>query len=128
MFLNGRVITSGEKRRVHGGLYGVRKYDQEKTDFGYTLFSTSWSDRAFLMDMNGLVVHSWKVTHSNVSELHNDGVLFTHNCGSWLEEIAPDCTVLWRWEGEDWMAAPNHHDYAWAGKDEMYSLGAFTNR
>ena len=124
MYIDGKIITSGEKRRVHGGLYGVRTYDREKTDFGYTLFSSSWSDREFLMDMNGLVVHTWKVTHSNVAELHGDGTLFTHNCGSWLEEIAPDGTVLWRWEGEEWMLAPNHHDYAWAGPDEVYSLGA----
>ena len=125
MYTNGQVITSGEKRRVHGGLYGVRTYDRDRTDFGYTLFSSSWSDRAFLMDMNGLIVHTWKVTHSNVAELHADGNIFTHNCGSWVEEIAPDGTVLWRWAGEDWLVSANHHDYAWAGPDEIYSLGAF---
>lgn len=125
MYKDGKVVTSTEKRRVHGGLYGVRKYDKEKTDFGYTLFSSSWSDRLFLMDMNGLIVHTWKVTHSNVSELHPDGNIFTHNCGSWLEELAPDSTVLWRWEGEEWMENANHHDYAWVSQDEMYSLCAF---
>ena len=124
MYVDGTIKTSGEKRRVHGGLYGVRCYDRAKTDFGYTLFSTSWSDRLFLMDMAGLVVHTWKVTHSNVSELHDDGTLFTHNCGSWLEKLAPDSSVLWRWEGEDWMRNPNHHDYAWVSDDEIYSLCA----
>jgi len=124
MYKNGEIITSGEKRRIHDGLYGVRTHDPTKVDFGYTLFSSSWSDRAFLMDMNGLVVHTWKVTHSNVSELHDDGNLFTHNCGAWLEEIAPDGAVIWRWEGEAWMTTPNHHDYAWVSSDEIYSLGA----
>ena len=125
MYVDGKIVTSGEKRRIHGGLYGVRKYDKGKTDFGYTLFSSSWSDRLFLMDMNGLIVHTWKVTHSNVSELHGDGAIFTHNCGSWLEEISHDSTVLWRWEGEDWMVNANHHDYAWVSPDEVYSLCAF---
>ena len=124
MYKNGFVITSGEKRRIHDGLYGVRYHDPKMTDFGYTLFSSSWSDRAFLMDMNGLIVHTWNVTHSNVSELHEDGNLFTHNCGGWLEEIAPDGSVLWRWEGEEWMTTVNHHDYAWVSADEIYSLGA----
>ena len=40
--------------------------------------------------MRGLVVHTWAVTHSNVAELLPNGNLFTHNCGSWLEEKTPD--------------------------------------
>ena len=124
MYSDGSIITSGEKRLIHDGVYGVNTFKKDKCDFGYTLFSPSWGDREYLMDMNGLVVHSWKVTHSNVAELHSDGNIFTHNCGSWLEELAPDGTVLWRWAGEDWMITPNHHDYAWLSRNEIYSLGA----
>ena len=124
MFLDGTIITAGEKRRIHDGLYGIRTCVSEKVDFGYTLFSSSWSDRVYLMDTTGLIVHSWKVTHSNVSELHDDGNIFTHNCGNWLEKIAPDGEVLWRWDGEAWMTTANHHDYAWVSDDEIYSLGA----
>lgn len=124
MYCDGVVVTSGEKRLVHGGIYGVNTYKKDKCDFGYTLFSPSWGDREFLMDMNGLIVHTWKVTHSNVAELHADGNLVTHNCGNWVEELDPDGAVLWRWTGEDWMVSPNHHDYAWVSDDEVYSLGA----
>ena len=124
MYSGGIIVTSGEKRLIHDAVYGVNAYEKDQCDFGYTLFSPSWGDREYLMDMNGLVVHSWKVTHSNVAELHPDGNMFTHNCGSWLEELAPDGTALWRWEGEDWMIAPNHHDYAWVNRNEIYSLGA----
>ena len=124
MLVNGKIVTSGEKRRIRDGLYGVRTYDRKRCDFGYTLFSSAWSDREFLMDTNGLVVHTWKVTHSNVAELHDDGTLFTHNCGRRLEEIAPDGEVLWRWEGEEWMAVPTHHDFAWVNRDEIYGLGS----
>ena len=100
MYSGGIIVTSGEKRLIHDAVYGVNAYEKDQCDFGYTLFSPSWGDREYLMDMNGLVVHSWKVTHSNVAELHPDGNMFTHNCGSWLEELAPDGTVLWRWAGK----------------------------
>jgi len=124
MYTDGRLLTGGEKARVHRGLWGVTKYVPERTREGYTLFSPAWGNTEYLIDMRGLVVHTWRVTHSNVAELLPNGNLFTHNCGSWLEEIAPDSAVVWRWEGSGDLASPNHHDFARVSEDYILSLAA----
>lgn len=40
---------------------GLLQYNAGKTFDGYTLFTSNTSDQAFLIDMNGLVVHKWKL-------------------------------------------------------------------
>lgn len=122
MFINGRVVTGGEKCRLHRGLFGVLRYEPGRCFNGFTLFSPAWGDTEYLIDMRGLVVHRWRVTHSNVAEILPNGNLFTHNCGSWLEELTPDSEVVWRWEGEDWMDPVTHHDFYWAGDDGVVLL------
>ena len=74
-------MTAGEKTRLHSEPFGVRAYIPGKCYQGYTLFSPAWGDQEYLIDMRGLLVHTWKVTHSNVAELLPNGHLFTHNCG-----------------------------------------------
>jgi len=123
MYIDGKLLTAGEKTRLHSDPFGVRTYLPEKCYQGYTLFSPAWGDQEYLIDMRGLVVHTWRITHSNVAELLPDGNLFTHNCGSWLEEVTPDSEVIWRWEGDDSMVAPNHHDFC-VGDDMIVSLAA----
>jgi len=124
MYEDGRLVTAGEKARLHPGPLGVRKYVPEKCHNGFTLFSPAWDDTEYLIDMRGLLVHRWKVTHSNVAELLPNGNLFTHNCGSWLEELTPDSETLWRWEGDDHLVAPNHHDFYRMDQDSIWSLAA----
>ncbi|MBD3183143.1 hypothetical protein GF312_12685 [Candidatus Poribacteria bacterium] len=124
MYIDGKLVTAGEKMRLDPGLFGVRKYVPEKCYSGYTLFSPCWDDTEYLIDMRGLLVHRWQVTHSNVAEILPNGNLFTHNCGSWLEEISPDSEIIWRWEGDDTLTAPNHHDFYRASADDIISLGA----
>ena len=116
-------MTAGEKARLHSEPFGVRTYRPEKCFNGYTLFSPAWGDQAYLVDMRGLLVHTWRVTHSNVAELLPNGNLFTHNCGSWLEELTPDSTSIWRWEGVPSLVAPNHHDF-WLDDQVIVSLAA----
>ena len=123
MYIDGRLVTAGEKTRLHSEPFGVRKYLPAKCYPGYTLFSPCWGDREYLIDMRGLVVHTWRVTHSNVAELLPNGNLFTHNCGAWLEELTPDSATVWRWSGNASLAAPNHHDF-WVGSDMIVSLAA----
>lgn len=123
MYFDGKLVTGGEKCRLTGGVFGVRKYDPDRCENGFTLFSPAWGDTEYLIDMRGLVVHRWRVTHSNVAELLPNGNLFTHNCGTWLEELGPDSSVVWRWEGDEGLHAPNHHDF-WVGADCVVSLGA----
>ena len=123
MYTDGRLLTAGEKTRLHSDPFGVRTYVPEKCCQGYTLFSPAWGDQEYLIDMRGLVVHTWKITHSNVAELLPNGNLFTHNCGRWLEELTPDSKTVWRWgEGHDLMA-PNHHDF-WVGDEAIVSLAS----
>jgi hypothetical protein len=123
MYVDGKLLTAGEKTRLHSEPFGVRTYLPEKCSPGYTLFSPAWGDREYLIDMRGLVVHTWRVTHSNVAELLPNGNLFTQNCGSWLEELTPDSETIWRWEGDASLTAPNHHDF-WVGGDIVVSLAA----
>jgi hypothetical protein len=123
MYLDGKLLTAGEKTRLHSDPFGVRTYIPDKCFQGYTLFSPAYGDREYLIDMRGLVVHTWKVTHSNVAELLPNGNLFTHNCGSWLEELTPDSETMWRWEGDGSFIDPNHHDF-WVGGDVVVSLAA----
>ena len=123
MYTDGRLLTAGEKTRLHSDPFGVRTYVPEKCFGGYTLFSPAWGDQEYLIDMRGLVVHTWRVTHSNVAELLPNGNLFTQNCGKWLEELTPDSETVWRWEGDGSLVAPNHHDF-WVDDDTVVSLAA----
>jgi hypothetical protein len=123
VYTDGRLLTAGEKTRLHSDPFGVRTYVPEKCSQGYTLFSPAWGDQEYLIDMRGLVVHTWRVTHSNVAELLPNGNLFTQNCGKWLEELTPDSETVWRWEGDGSLVTPNHHDF-WVGDDTVVSLAA----
>lgn len=123
MFTDGKLVTAGEKTRLHDEPFGVRHLDRARSFDGYTLFSPSWGDREYLIDNRGLVVHTWDVTHSNVAEILPNGNLFTHNCGSWLEELTRDSRTVWKWEGFDGLESPNHHDF-WVGTDTVVSLAA----
>jgi hypothetical protein len=123
MYIDGNLVTAGEKTRLHSDPFGVRVYDADQCDPGYTLFSPAWGDQEYLIDMRGLVVHTWKVSHSNVAEILPNGNLFTHKCGYWLEELMPDSKCIWRWEGTPDLAAPNHHDF-WVGNNMVVTLAA----
>jgi hypothetical protein len=122
MLVEGRIVTGGEKARIHGGLFGVRLYDKDRAFPGYTLFAPAYGYRGYLMDMNGLLIHSWPLTHTDQVELLADGNLLTHNDGAWLEELAPDGSVVWRWEGTPDLEIPNHHDFCRVSQDEYVLL------
>ena len=123
MYVDGMLVTWGEKTRLHSDPFGVRDYDASKCEPGYTLFSPAWGDQEYLIDMRGLVVHTWKVTHSNIAEILPNSNLFTHKCGYWLEEMTPDSECVWRWEGTPDLEAPNHHDF-WVGDNMVVTLAA----
>jgi len=119
MFVDGCVVTAGEKTRLHAEPFGVRTLVRDKCEPGFTLFSPAFGYREYLIDLRGLVVHTWPVTHSDVAELLPNGNLLTHNDGSWLEEIAPDGSVVWRWEGLDRLETNTHHDFYNVDGDEI---------
>lgn len=51
--------ASGQWRRVEDWESGVVRHDESKTEQGYTLFTSAHSTAAYLIDMNGEVVHEW---------------------------------------------------------------------
>ena len=61
MYTDGKLVTAGEKTRLHSDPFGVRKYLPHRSYQGYTLFSPAWGDREYLIDMKGLVVHTWEL-------------------------------------------------------------------
>jgi len=121
VFTDGLLLTAGERFRLHSGLFGVTRYDPDRCFGGYTLFSPAFGYTEYLIDMRGLLVHSWPVTHSDVAELLPNANLLTHNDGKWLEEIRPDGSVAWRWEGDSSFDLGTHHDFCYVD-DEFVHL------
>jgi hypothetical protein len=122
MFKDGKLLTAGEKARLHSGVFGVNKYIPDKCYNGFTLFSSAYGYTEYLVDMRGLVVHTWPVTHADVAELLPNGNILTHNDGFWLEEIRPDGSVAWRWEGHPGLDLKTHHDFYNVDGDEIVHL------
>ncbi len=68
------------------GIKGVTRYNEDMCWNGYTLFTQTIDDQSvgnglwghpFLMDMEGNIVHEWKVsTACQLAKLQNDGRLF----------------------------------------------------
>lgn len=122
MYQNGKLITAGWKERVYRGLLGVRKYIPEKCDIGYNLFSPAFGYTEYLMDRTGLIVHTWPATHSQLGELLPTGNLLVDNFGNWLEELRPDGSRIWIWEGNDKLELAYHHDFCRLNENEIFLL------
>ncbi|NOZ24437.1 MAG: hypothetical protein GXP25_25445 [Planctomycetes bacterium] len=105
MFKDGKIYTGTTMDRIAPGPLGVRTYDKAKCFNGYTLFSSAFGYTEWLIDMNGMVVHTWPCQHSQLAELLPNGNLMVDDYGSGLHELAPDGTELWSWKG------PYHHDF-----------------
>jgi hypothetical protein len=95
---------------------GVRTYVRHKCFRGYTLFSTAFGNTEYLIDMNGMVVHAWPVSHSQYAELLPNGDLMVDNYDAGLEVLDPKGNRLWLWEGN------YHHDFHVVGDDEIAFL------
>ena len=106
MFKNGKIYTGSALDMILPGPAGVRTYEKDKCCPGYTLFSPAMGSTEYLIDMHGLVVHTWSCTHSQLAELLPNGNLMVDNYGNWIEELAPDGSLLWRWDGGQY-----HHDF-----------------
>jgi len=105
VFIDGRIITGPPCERVSPGLLGVRCYERGRCFDGYTLFSQAFGEVEYLIDMNGLVVHTWPVTHSQLAELLPTGNLMVDDYGHGISELTPRGETVWEWRG------PYHHDF-----------------
>jgi hypothetical protein len=121
---------------------GVTRYDKERSYNGYTLYSTVYEQKAFLIDMDGGVVHSW---HKPFEEIWPDPVADyippAHKifwCRVWLEgngdlyiqycidgpgnkavgltKLDKDSNLVWKYEDY------SHHDMEIAGNGNIYVL------
>ncbi|MCX7013933.1 MAG: aryl-sulfate sulfotransferase, partial [Candidatus Sumerlaeota bacterium] len=116
MFIEGRIVTAPFRDQLRPGPLGVRKYAPHKCWRGYTLFSTAMGSTEYLIDMNGMVIQTWPITHSQYAELLPNGNLMADNYGSWLEEVNTAGERVWIWEG------PCHHDFHYVSDDQIVFL------
>jgi len=122
MFVDGKILTVPTMDRVSPGPLGVRMCDRSKCFDGYTLFSTAFGYTEYLIDLNGMVVHTWPVTKSQLAELRPDGHLLVDRyekdwySGGGLDELLPDGKRVWHWNG------PCHHDFEVLPNDNIICL------
>ncbi|OPZ22808.1 MAG: Arylsulfotransferase (ASST) [candidate division BRC1 bacterium ADurb.BinA364] len=117
MYQDGFIVTAPMRDRLSPGPLGVRKHIAHKCLRGYTLFSTAFGSTEYLIDMNGMVVHTWPVTHTQYAELLPNGHLMVDNVGWGIEELAPDGKRVWSWSKEFY-----HHDFHLVGDNEIVLL------
>jgi len=89
-------------------LRGVTRHDPTRTSPGYNLY-TNEVDEVYLQDLEGRLVHTWRLKgrrHSEYAELLNDGTLLVVCEGEMLVRLAWNSDVLMKWEGTV------HHDVA----------------
>ncbi|MEM8995501.1 MAG: hypothetical protein AAGF23_12000, partial [Acidobacteriota bacterium] len=103
------------------GPYGVSRWARDQTADGYTLFCPAWGRLAVLIDMEGLVVHTWPVERANLVKLLPNGRLLTHCVGRWLAELRPDGSQAWRWRSDSALDHTTHHDFS-PGADVIWTL------
>jgi len=116
MLVDGMIVTAPLRERLSPGPLGVRKHVSHKCFRGYTLFSTAFGSTEYLIDMNGMLVHTWPVTHSQYAEILPNGNLLVDNYGYGLQELTPTGERVWSWEG------PYHHDFHVVSDDEIVFL------
>lgn len=101
--------VSWSKDKVKDQRSGVVKYDRNKAYFGYNLY-TDDAEHAYLMDMEGKIVYSWKFPPikgkwEHVELLDNKEIvaICVHKC---FAKLDGDSNVIWI------RRIPAHHDVA----------------
>lgn len=107
MLEDGIIKTAPPLDRRSPGPMGVRHYEQDASEFGYTLFSPGMGNIVVLIDPAGIVTHFWPVHRTHLCALLPGGDLLTDRYGEQggLERLAPDGSLVWGWRG------PSHHDF-----------------
>ena len=75
MYVDGHMLTKPSMDRVSPGPLGVRVCKRDQCFEGYTLFSSAFGYTEYLVDLNGMVVHTWPVTKSQLAEIRPNGNL-----------------------------------------------------
>ncbi len=105
MLRDGIFLTGRPMDRISPGRLGLRVFDRDLAQPGYTLFSPAFGSREYLIDISGLVIHTWRVEHSQLGELLPNGNLLVDNYGAGVKELTPQGKAVWNWSGN------YHHDF-----------------
>jgi hypothetical protein len=101
-------LGSGSRDKYNSDLYlaapagdaGVTRYDSERAYNGYTLFTAGDPQGAFLVDMQGRVVHHWYVPYSKVVAHAHQGGGFDPSNVAWRKAyLYPNGDLLVVFEG-----------------------------
>ena len=84
----------------------ILTYNPDKCYHGYTLFSTYRGNHFFLIDMEGNVVHTWRVKMAKVGEILPNGHLMYGHMWNGMVETDWDSAELW------YYPCTQHHDFA----------------
>lgn len=120
MFVDGYMLTRPTMDRLSPGPLGVRTCDRSRCFEGYTLFSSAFGYTEYLIDLNGMVVHTWPVNKSQLAEIRPNGNLLVdrYTGPPGLDELLPDGTQVWQWDGA------YHHDFEVLSNDNIVCLTA----
>ncbi|MGE3246065.1 MAG: aryl-sulfate sulfotransferase [Beijerinckiaceae bacterium] len=100
--------------------FGLQVYDRDKATPGFTLYSPLWRPNAYLLDMEGRVVHEWKLAGNpgGYARLLPNGNLIAATTteggppfkggakGGLIQEMDWDGNIVWQYR-DDWQ----HHDF-----------------
>ncbi len=128
MYQDGIIYTGFPSDRIAPGRLGVRRFDRRRAWRGFTLFSPAFGYTEYLIDMMGMVVHTWPVNHSQLAELLFDGNLLVDDYGSGLKELSPDGKEVWSWKGEyhhDFQRLPNGNTILLTARNESVIPGFY---
>lgn len=92
-------IQWSEKKIDSNSGKGVVKFDRSKAFFGYNLYSSDDTKHAFLMDMEGKIVHSWEFKEKgwwSYSTLLDDGQIIAICIGQRIVKLDAESNIIWR--------------------------------
>lgn len=130
MFKDGKLFTAPPMDRISPGLLGVRTFKKDKAFKGYTMFSNSGGYTRYLIDMNGLVVHTWPVKSNHYGEILPNGNLLADQAHHGLHELRPDGQEVWFWSGNchhDFEVLPNDNIILLTGQRDPVLKGFFVS-
>lgn len=92
-YLSGSPDTTGGKR-------GVTVHDPERAHPGLNLYSSARESQAFLLDMEGQLIHRWEIDTGEIQhvELFPDGSLLALVRDVRLLRLGRDSRVIWEFE------------------------------
>ena len=109
------AFTSSEN-----GKSGVSVHDRDRVSTGLNLYAPNHLAQAFLMDMDGRILHQWKNPKGREVwahvEMNQKGELFAINKDYRLTKLDWNSNVLWRTNGRF------HHDVRFATNGDVYAL------